>query len=484
MRNLQLFLSATVSLLMAQATGCSSADTVAAGKAAEAQADLAQGRIPEAVKAIGKAIAARDDILEYWLLKAHIDIKADDRGSAFGDYEFALQLDHTNMEALQALCQLGLSVGPPDAIEKYADQLLMLTPDSILPLIAKGGVALGRGDKDAADVWADRVLVQDPQNLAALTLKARIMIARGRFAEAAVLIEKTPETAANTRAKLTLLKDVYTRADNRPAYQQTIRRLATSAPNDPYIQLDYADLLYQEAQNDQARAIIEKVMSTNPGKLQVAIAALKVLREAGPQALDTGKMVADAAPLSPLMKADFAQFANETGHPDIAMAILRGADRGDPTPDNSNAKAALAYAIGMKGNIPLALDQLNTILSDDHDPNQPWGLLARARLFVISHDYVNAVRDARLLVTNDPESATARLALADILTASGSTDLSQSALREGLNAIPSSVRIAARLAATLTMHGGEQQATQITRELLRSAPMNLRAMHLAQSYGM
>jgi Tfp pilus assembly protein PilF len=469
-------------LTLCLAAGCQSADTIAANQAAKAQADLQQGRLTAARLAIGKAIAARDDVLDYWLLKAQIDLQGGDRGSAFNDYEIAIQLDHTNLEALQALCQLGLTAAQPDSVDKYADQLLMLSPGAPAALTAKGSIALARHDPDAADGFADRVLSQNPQDLPALSLKARILISRSRFAEAAAMIEKTVDTPANTPAKLKLLKDVYAQAHDRAAYDQTVRRLAEAIPDDADIQLNYADVLYQDGQNEQARGVIRKMMVAYPDKLQVAAAALGVWLAAGPQALDSSRMIADAAPLSIVMKADYAQFANETGHPEIAIAILQGAGQGDPTPENSNAKAALAYALGVTGHRAEAMAQLNAILDDRHDPDQPWALLARARLLAAAHDYEHAIRDARLLVANDRNNATAHLALADILQASGSADLSESALREGLRANPASTRLAARLAATLAARGDKDQAGQVALDLYRTAEMDLRAKALLQTY--
>jgi tetratricopeptide (TPR) repeat protein len=482
MRKLKFCISGVATLALCLAAGCRSADSVAASRAAEAQADLDQGRVTAARIAIGKAIAARDDVLDYWLLKAHIDLKGGDRSSAFSDYELVLQLDHGNMEALQALTQIGISAGTPDIVEKYADQLLVLSPNSPMALTSKGNIALTRHDLDGAEALADRVLTANPQDLPALSLKARIMVARSRFADAAALIEKTADTPDNFLPKLKLLKDIYTQAGDRPNYDRTLRKLAAVAPDDASVQFEYADVLYQDGQPDLARAAVRRIMAAKPSDLQVAATALSVWMAAGAQALDMGRIAADAANLSPLMKADYAQFANENGHPEIAIAVLQGAEQGDPTTQNSNAKAALAYARGLAGHVPEAMQQLNAILDDDHDPNQPWALLARARLLAASHDYLNAVRDARLLVANDRGNATAHLALVDILRASGSADLSDSALREGLRAIPGSTRLATRLAANLTAHGQKDLAAQVALDLSRTATMDQRAKALLQTY--
>lgn len=474
-------LSAMLALCLLAA--CRSADTIAAEQAAQAQADLDQGRLGEARRAITKAMAARDDILENWLLKAHIDLKMGDRSSAFSDYEFALQLDHSNLEALQALCQLGLTFGTPDGIDRYADQLLLLSPGSPIALVAKGNIALARHDADTATGLADRVLAQTPQDLPALSLKSRIMLAQGHFAQAAALIEQTADTPGDLVAKLKLLKDVYAQANDRPDYVQAVRRLAAAAPRDADLQIGYADVLYQNGQPDQARAVIRAAMAAHPSDLQAAAAILNLWQEAGSPAFDPGRIAADAASQSLLMKADYAQFANEMGHPALAIAILQGSAAGEPNAQNANAKAALAYAIGVTGQADQAMPALNAILDDDHDPDQPFALLARARLLAAAHDYRGAVRDARLLVASDGASVTGRLALADILHASGSADLSLSALREGLRAIPGSARLAARLAATLAAQGDRDQAGQVALDLYRIAPMNQRAIDLLHVYG-
>ena len=433
--------------------------------------------------AIKQAVALRDDVVEYWLLMARIDLKADDRAGAFTAYQYVFQLDRGNIEALQALCQLGLSVGRPNDVDTYADQLLLMTPNAAAPLTAKGSAALMRGDTASANSFADRVLTQDPQNINALILKARVLAAGNKFADAAALIEATPTTPANASAKLAFLKQAYIQAHNRPAYQQTLKLLADAAPDDADAQYAYADMLYQNGQSELARSVIWKIVKAHPANFKVAAQALDVWMNAGPQALDPGRMVAEAAGLPALAKADYAQFANETGHPELALAILPGADQGEPTPDNANAKAAYAYALGMTGHMAEAMAQLNAILKGGQDPNQPWALLARARLFAKTHDYVDAIRDARLLVVNDPKNATARLALADILQASGSPDLSEIALREGLRALPDNTRLASRLAERLAAKGHPDLAAAVARDLFRTAPMDLRAQHLAEHYG-
>ncbi|MDE2302701.1 MAG: hypothetical protein KGK11_09095 [Sphingomonadales bacterium] len=474
---------AAMILGLALLAGCSSADSRAAAYASQAQAALDEGRFPEALVAARKALAERDDVVEYWLLVAHIDLKSGDRSGAFNAYQYVYQLDQTNTEALQALCQLSLVGNQPDLVDKYADQLLLITPSAPMPLLAKGNAALIRGDVAGAAAFAERVLAQDPLSMGGLVLKARVAIANRNFADAAALVAKAQETPDDRVSKLELQRDLYAKLDDHAHYEQSLRDLAAANPNDAPTRFAYADMLYQTGASDEARRITRATMAANPHSFAVAAEALRLWLETGPAALDLSRLPQDAAGLSPLMKADYAQYANEMGRPDLALTVLSGLDRGSDDPETTNARVAYAYALGLTGRRKEAMDRLDRILdSSDGDPDQPWALLARARLFALAHDDQDAIRDARLAVANDPQSAAARLALADILRAAGNPQLGASALREGLRALPTDTRLAARLAALLAAQGEPGQAAEIGREIFRAAPMDMRARQLRDQY--
>jgi tetratricopeptide (TPR) repeat protein len=470
--------SVTLALLMVLALGgCTSQDKKAANAAASAEMALRQGRNAEALRSIRVALAARDDVSDYWLLLGRIDTALNDMQGAFTAYENVIQLDRGNVEALRLLCQLGLNVGAPDKVDKYADQLLLLTPDDGLPIVMKGGAALLRGDAGTAEQLAEQVLKKNPQDIGALILKARVFASRGNFTEAASFIENSGVASADDGPRLSYLKELYFRASDRPHYQLTLQRLAVAKPKDATAQLDYADMLFQTGQGAAANAVIDKLMRIHPDDLNVAADILDVWLKQGPDALPVQEIGARAAKVSLEMKSAYAQFANETGHPEIAAAILAGnVSDAPPTMENSDAKAALAYAIALQRRRADGIGRLNEILSVD--PAHPRALLARARLLASSGDLKGAISDARRVVSDDQRNVTARLALVDILIENGDADLAESSLREGVRAVPDDPRLASRLITILLGRGDQTRALDALRGLMRAAPVSLRALRL------
>lgn len=458
-------------------SACTSRDQAAANAAAEAEAAFGQGRIPAAIRSIKAALAVRDDVSDYWLLLARIDTAAKDLPGAFDAYEHVIALDRGNVEALRLLCQLGVTVNVPDKVDKYADKLLLLTPTDPLPLVAKGGAALQRGDTKGALQFAEQVLAANPQDNDALILKGRTLAARGDVVGAANLIEGAQVGGDDDSAKLKFLKDLYVRAADRAKYQATLKRLATVAPDDADIQLEYADMLFQIGQSSVANAVIFQQMQRHPNDVGIATGILDVWLKQGPEALAPDQLEGRASAVSLEMKSVFARFANEIGRPDLAIAILpRTFDDASPGPALSDAKAALAFAAGLQGRSAYAMGILDEILSTDE--GHPAALLARARLKAAGKDLTGAISDARQLVAEDPRNVAARLSLVDFLTMRKDGDLALSALREAVRTIPEDPRLAARLAKLFIGRGDRAAAADILRDLLRAAPVSLRALRL------
>jgi cytochrome c-type biogenesis protein CcmH/NrfG len=114
-------------------SSCSHPDRAAANAATDAETAFQQGRNAVALRSIHAALAIRDDVSDYWLLLGRISTAEKDLPGAFTAYENVIKLDRGNVEALRLLCQLGLTVKAPDKVDKYADQLLLLTPGDPLP---------------------------------------------------------------------------------------------------------------------------------------------------------------------------------------------------------------------------------------------------------------------------------------------------------------------------------------------------------------
>src|SRR3546814_15227966 len=87
---------------------------------------------------------------------------ADSVSGAYDAYSDAISLDPTNIEALQAVSQLGLQTGPFRESLEATDAILSLSPDEPGALLMRGLHAVTRNRFAEADVYADRILARAP----------------------------------------------------------------------------------------------------------------------------------------------------------------------------------------------------------------------------------------------------------------------------------------------------------------------------------
>lgn len=461
-------------------SACTSKDQTAATAAAQADAEFQVGRYNSARRAILKAIAARDDVSDYWLLLARVNMMRKDYPGAFDAYQYVLQFDRSNLEAVRQLCQLALTVRQPDKADRFADQLLILNPQDPVALVAKGGAALQRADTTTALNFAERVLTVNPKDEGALILKGQILAFKQDYRGAIRFIEASFDASSDNTPRLAFLLDLYPKTGDFEGYSRAVRQLAQANPDDRDKQIAFADLLYQTGNRDEAMKVLRGIMARRSSDIGLAASVVELWLDEGADALAPAHF-ADANSLSLEMQAAFAQFANETARPKLALEVLGDAALGgDPTSANSDAKSAFAYAVGIGGNNRDGLAQLEKIL--EVDPRQPRALLARARLKAVAGDIDGAVSDARQVTADDPANITARIALSEILLRQNETLLATTNLREAIRAQPDAIRPVATLAKLLNRAGRAAEVRSLLQDLARAAPLNLRAKRLLKLY--
>ena len=453
--------------------GCSSDDQKASAAASNAELALNTGQPQLAQQFIRRALAARDDVGDYWMLAAHIAVALNDNVGAFDAYRNVLASDRGNQEALSALCQLALVRNTPTQAADFADQLALLQPDDQLPPTVKAGIAMVRGDSATAQRYLDAILTKQPSFVPALILKSKLLISLGRPGDAAQMLEESLKAPGDPDARLFALKDLYAKALDRPNYRRTVVRLSAAKPREINRQLDYADLLYDEGQRDAAYAITRRLAKLRPNDIRLASAILGLWMKFG-DAMPVDAIASNAAGTSPVMRAAYAQYASEIGRADIALAILGpGTLEGTPNQNNSDAKAAYAYATGLRGQRDDAIAQLDAILKVD--PTQPRALIARARLRT---DVGSGIEDARQVVADDSTNMVARLTLANLMMRQNDPVLAENTLRAGLTRNNGDTRAILPLVRLLRAQGRGESANIVITEFVRNYPFSLRAARL------
>ncbi|MFT3975964.1 MAG: tetratricopeptide repeat protein [Sphingomonas bacterium] len=459
--------------------GCTSDSRKAAEDAARAQALYDQGAIGAARTYISRALAIRDDISDYWLIKAHIALADNDLGGAQDAYVNALQLDKANVEALTNLCQIALATNTATRAEKYADQLAALDPGSVLPNTVRASAAAARGDKEKARQYLDQVLSARPDDSLALIVKARMLADAQDYAGAAKAVEQTIAAPGDPTSRLSMLSAYYQRARDGDGLFRTIVRLAQANPNDVDIQFRYADLLFDRGKNDAANAVIARTMQNRTGDVGAAANALNLWLKQGPDILPADRLVADAAKAPLVLKAAYAQYANETGHPELAITILSGTNLTGAAiqrPEAANAAAVLGYARGLTGDSAGADALIGSVLK--RDPAQPVALLARGRLRAAAGDLRGGIEDVRNALAQDGGNVAARLTLADLLNRSGEPVLAETALHDGMDAAGDDPRLPTRLARLMKASGRQDAAAATLADFIKANPLSQRAARI------
>ena len=467
-------------LLTPMLVGCNSKDQRAQVAAAQAETQFQQGQYQAALQSIQTALGARDDVSDYWLLAARIYLATQDYANAFSAYQNVYQMDRGNIEALRQLCQLGLNVQQPDLVDSYADQLLLLNPSDPLPTIMKGGAALQRADSAGALRFAEKVLAANPSDLNALILKGQILAFKGEDLAAARLIEPTLGSGGDPTARLELLLRIYKKSGDQRAYERVLRMRAQGKPGDRQAQLDWADWLYQKSRPADGLRVVEQLMKRRAHDTSLSSAIVELWLDAGAHALSPAQIL-NGKSFSVEMKAAFARYANETGQPDLAIALLKD-DRAltTPSPASGDALASLGYALSLRGKQADARKILQDVLQ--RDAGQPLALLSRARLRLGQGDLPGALADSRKVVADNPLNPTARLLLSTILLRQREDILAENSLREGLRANPEGIRLATQLASILAHSGRQSEAQSVVRDFGRAAPISPRALQLMSQY--
>jgi len=455
--------------VMMLGSACSSRDERASAAAELANAAFQQGQLFVAKQQIAQALALRDDVSDYWQLSAQIALAEQDYGGAFQAYEGVVMLDHTNIEALNRLCQIALGADQPDRATRYADQLALLSPGNKSAITIKAAVALKQGDKQTAARLLDQVLATDATDPAALLVKSKLLSANEDYAGAAQAAEAALNGPGDPGGRLDVLKGIYRKSKDAAGYSRTVARIARAYQDAAAAQLDYATDLYAHGDAAGALAVTRRLLGKSAADVATTHRVLNLWVAQGAAAMPLGAIAANAADAPLPVKATYAQYANAIGHPEIALAVLgRIAEQDPANPTNADAKAARAYARAQTGAADAARAEIAAVLAADND--QPVALIARAALRAKANDRRGAIEDLRHALAGDPDNASARMTLADLQIAEGEGVLAVTTLQDGLNGPGGDPRLVARLAAVLRAQGRGAEASEVLAQYARDNP--------------
>lgn len=459
-----LLLAATASL-----AGCGGSAVAAAEDAALAQNLLGQNRIAEARLAIKEAIEQRDDEPQYHLLRGRIEMAAGSRSGAFSAYSDAMSLDPTNLEALQAVSQLGLQTGNLRESVEATDAILSLTPDEPGALLVRGLHAVIRKRYGEADGIADRILARDPNDEGGVILKARIAVRKGAPQEALQVLSGFGVTKTNTLGVVATRLEVYRVMRDAAGMRSQFALLRNLAPGDPDLRLDEANFAFKDGRARDGSGLIVAALADPKASAERIAQSLALWREYG----DVGPADATLAPIvstgTVAARLAIAEFLAERSRLAAARQLLTGLDA-----DQRIALDALIAARGGRWSEARRLaDQVIAA-----DGTHCLALTVRAETALKQGAVTDAQRAAQVAASQCSAQTRAWILAADAYTRREDMENARRMWRQGIAANPQDAELARAYVDWLVRAGMEREAVSVARRLTHAAPALLSGWRL------
>jgi tetratricopeptide (TPR) repeat protein len=292
---------------------CSDGSEEAAENAVLAQQALSSNNLPAARAAIAAAIADRDDVVEYHVLRGRIELALGSAGAAFDAYSDALALDPTNGEALLAVARLGLSTGNLRESLEATERVLALAPNQLDALLVRGIHSIVKRNYAEAIEYADKILALSPGNEGGTILKARALYMSRRPDEALDALKEISGDAMGSQSAALTRLEIY-RALRRPNEMATeFERLRVLRADDSALLIDEANFRFKRGERRQAHRLVAEALTNPEADAPSAGRAVALWREYGADDLPAVEFERIGRKANVAARAVFARFLIEQG---------------------------------------------------------------------------------------------------------------------------------------------------------------------------
>lgn len=423
-----------VVLMLIVLVGCSSKEERRDSLVANAQKLEQAGKCPEAKIEARNAIKLDPNAAEAYLVLAKCSMKEQNWRDAFGSFSRVLELDPSNLEAMENLSRLYLMALETDKAKELSDKLLAANPSSESYRIIRAGIYMREKQLAQAMQILKEILAENPANEEAIIGLATAYMENGQWDDARALISgalrRSPDSAilVNYMVNIAILQRDYDTAI------ENLEKLRQIHPENENITLRIADMYLVTGQTDKATAFLEKELESSQGKNALRSRLAELLYNEGKNA--EGVAIIDKAPaMTPALHMTKATGLIRLNRPDDAIAELKKVSESQTAgPDAIRAKQRLAEVYVLRNNSDEALKELNDIIQRNPGDNNAMAL--RGRIHYLRGNYNEAVGDLRVVLRDNPKDAPSALALAESERMLGNSKMAEDTLKSSIGATP------------------------------------------------
>jgi predicted Zn-dependent protease len=463
---------AALSLLVS----CADRQQEAAVAAQQSIAAFESGNLAEAERLARLAVQKRDSEVTYWQLLAAISMRQDRLLEAYQAYSRVIELDASNLEALQIVSEIGFQIGDYRRSEEMADRILVLDANSTRALLVKGLVALEKGKAKEANEQAQAILKLNSRDEFGIILVARANALQGKFAEAVAFIESRIPIAERTEASLITLIELNRRVGDFSAISQAYAALIAKRPEDGQTILDYAQILYRGGNNAEARSRIYGAITAKPATYTLITTAAQIWADYDQTPLSPAQLKQISQTGSPLLRIETARYFIGRNDAQPVSSLLQPLLTSEDAQTRLEAAALNAHSLLLTGKARQAEAAINDILTDDQANDE--ARLVRSMIRQKRGDLAGALEDAQLVVSNMPENERARTLLASIIMQRDGKTRALQSLEEGFGAMPQSNAMAQTYTEFLVREGMAPRAIDVGRRFSRANPSSVKGWQM------
>jgi tetratricopeptide (TPR) repeat protein len=454
-------LTLPLALLLAASSACSDPYEEAARRGAEADQLYRAGNLTEARERISEALRERDDVPELHILRGRIEFAAGERSNALDAYTNALALDNANMEALQAISQLGLNTGRLRESLEATGRILSVDPRNANALIIRGVHAIVQRQFEEAIGYADRVLELNPNSEEGAILRARGLFLSGKPDEALRFLASRSDNAPETEGIALTKLEIYRELRDSAAMQDQFEKLRTLRPADPVLRIDEANLLFKLDRQARARSLVAGVLSDAALDPRQASSSIDLLEAYGAR-LTRAEVARIARTASPATRAHLARHFLEAGDSGAAQTMVARIGR-------SSERTALEARVALlEGARAAAVRKAGTVLAQDKTQCDALVALAGAKLE--AGEGAEALSHSQLAAAECPQRRSAWLLAAQAHQFLENEAGTRRVFQDALAALPQDLVLTTAYSSWLLDEGRTREALAAARRLVREAP--------------
>ena len=351
----------------------------------------------------------------------------------FGALQRVIRLSPDNVEARIKLGKLYLVGADQTNALDNADAALNIEPENPDALALKAAVLLRLGDEAQAVELAQKAIAGDPSSGEAATVlateRARAKDFEGALAHIDGALAADPDQAVLHLLRLEMLQRLGRKEEMNAGHIELINRF----PDVIGYRRVYVRTLIQEGRLDDARAQLVEIADRSPAEIEPVLDVVRVDYRLGGEeaAMAAFQRFVDQRPEDVELKFAFAMFLRQEELLPEAEAIYNGmiADEG-AADSHLRARNEIAALRLIEGDKNEARSIIEGILAQDERNTE--ALIKMAGLKIDDGALDEAIRDLRTVLTDEPQSASARLLMATAFERQGDVALAESQMGQAV----------------------------------------------------